>query len=102
MWKKCLLKAGESFSSETEVIAPSSHNKITGSDAILQQLRQLGKKMDSMDKRVRRMEAALEKGNSQTTDIPATSQGTAGQVTGYDYDENTAQSVIPLTRTFEE
>ena len=41
------------------------------------------------------MEAALEKGNSQATDIPATSQGTAGQVTGYDSDENMAQSVVP-------
>ena len=48
-----------------------------------------------MDKRVQRMKAALKKGNSQVTDIPATSQGTAGQVTGYNSDENMAQSVVP-------
>ena len=41
--KKCLLNAGESFSSDSEVIAPSSHNEIMGSDEILQQMRQLGK-----------------------------------------------------------
>ena len=34
--------------------------------------------MDSMDKRVQRTEAALEKGHSQVKDIPTTSQGTAG------------------------
>ena len=93
--KKCQLKAGESFSSESEVVVPSSTNEITVSDEILNQLRQLGEKMDSMDKRVQRTEAALEKGNSQATDIPAASLGTAGQVTGYDIGENIAQSVVP-------
>ena len=44
---------------------------------------------------MQRTEAALEKGNSQATDIPAIFQGTAGQVTGYDSDENIAQSVVP-------
>ena len=95
-WGKiCQLKAGESFSSDSEVVAPSSHNNIMGTDEILRQLLQLGEKMDCMDKRVQRTEAALERGNSQATDIPATSQGTAGQVTGYDSDENMAQSVVP-------
>ena len=50
--------------------------------------------MDCMDKRVQRTEAALERGNSQATDILATSQGTAGQVTCYDSNENIAQSVV--------
>ena len=95
MGKKCQLKAGESVSSDSEVVVPSSSNKITVSDKILKQLRQLGEKMDCMDKRVQHTEAALEKGNSQATDIPATSQGTAGQVTAYDIDENIAQSVVP-------
>ena len=36
-------------------------------------------------------------GHSQATDMPATSQGTAGQVTGHgnNSDEITAQSVVP-------
>ena len=93
--KKCQLKAGESFSSDSEVVAPSSHNEITGTDEILKQLRQLDEKMDCMDRRVQHTEAALEKGSSQATDFPATSQGTAGQVTGYDSHENIAQSVVP-------
>ena len=92
--KKCQLKSGESFSGESEVVAPSSHD-VTVSDEILRQLRQLGEKMDSMDKRVQCAEAALEKGHSQDKDIPTTSQGTAGQVTAYDVDEDTAQSVVP-------
>ena len=92
--KKCQLKAGESFSSGSEVVVPSSSNEITVSDEILNQLRQLGEKMDSMDKRVQCTEAALKKGNSQATDIPATPPGTAGQVTGYDISENIA-SVVP-------
>ena len=58
--------------------------------------------MDCMDKRVQHTEAALEKGHSQATDIPATFQGTAGQVTGYDCDENIAQSVVPSLEFFEE
>ena len=98
--KKCQLEAGESFSTDSEVIAPSSHNEITGTDEILRQLHQLGEKMDYMDKRVQWMEAALEKGHSQATDIPSTSQGAAGQVMGYDSDAITVQSVV--TRIFEE
>ena len=61
--KKCQLKAGESFSSDSEVAAPSSPNDISGANKILKQLRQLGEKMDCMDKRVQRMEAALKKGH---------------------------------------
>ena len=97
---KCQLKAGESFSSDSDVAAPSSPNDISGTNKILKQLPQLGEKMDCMDNRVQLTEAALKKGHSQATDIPATSQGTAGQVTDYDSDENIAQS--PLVRIFEE
>ena len=93
--KKCQLKAGESFSSDPEVVAPSSQNDVTLSNEILWQLCQLDEKMDSMDERVQHTEAALEKGHSQAKDIPTTSQGTAGQVTGYDVDVSTAQSVVP-------
>ena len=93
--KKCQLKAGESFSGDSEVVGPSSQSDITVSDEILRQLRQLGEKMDSMDKRVQRTEAALEKGHSQPIDIPGTSQGTAGQVTGHDTEESIAQSLVP-------
>ena len=93
--KKCQLKAGESFFSDSEVVAAPSPNEISGANEILKQLRQLGEKMDCMDKKLQRMEAALEKGHSLATDIPATSQGTAGQVTGYDSDENIPQSVVP-------
>ena len=73
--EKCQLKAGESFSSDSKVVGPSSQVDITVSDEILCQLRQLGEKMDSMDERVQRTEAALEKGYSQTIDIPGTSAG---------------------------
>ena len=88
------VKAGESFSSDSKVVAHSSYNEITGTDEILKQLRQLCEKMDCMDKRVQHMEATLKKSNSQATNIPATSLGTAGQVMGYDSDENIAQSVV--------
>ena len=73
-----------------------SHNKITGTDKILQ-FCQLGEKMDCIDKRVQRMEAALEQGHLSTTDTPASSQGSAGQVTGYSNhsDEITAQMWSP-------
>ena len=93
--KKCQLKAGESFSGDSEVVGPSFQSDITVSDEILRQLRQLGEKMDYMDKRVQCTEAALEKGYSQPIDILGTSQGTAGQVTGHDTDESVAQSVVP-------
>ena len=39
------LKAGESFSGDCEVVAPSSNKDITGTDEILKQLCQLGEKM---------------------------------------------------------
>ena len=48
--KKCQQKAGELFSSDSKV--PSFHNEITDTDEILLQLRQLGEKMDCMDKRM--------------------------------------------------
>ena len=98
--KKCQLKAGESFSGVSKVVAPSSPNENSGTNKILKQLHQLGEKMDNMDKRVQRTEAAHEKSYSQATDIPATSQGTAGHVTGYDSDKNIAQSVGTHQETY--
>ena len=63
--KKCQIKdQGESLSTDVEVAAPPSSD-IRLSEQILLQLQQLGEKMDSMDKRVQRSEAALEQGNSQ-------------------------------------
>ena len=51
--KKCQCDtAGESFSTSDEVVAPPLPSKITASDPILCQLRVLGEKVDSMDKRV--------------------------------------------------
>ena len=57
--KKCqFTDQGESLPTDVEVAAPpSSDSRI--SDQILLQLQQLGEKMDSMDKRVQRTEAAL-------------------------------------------
>ena len=42
--KICQLKAGESFSSDSKVVAPSStsHNEITGTDEIILQSHMLG------------------------------------------------------------
>ena len=42
--EKSQLEAGESFSSDSEVVAPSSHNEITGTDEILRQFCQLFEK----------------------------------------------------------
>ena len=67
--KKCQHDAaGESFSSADEGAAPPSPSKeITAFDQILHQLWVLGEKMDSMDKRVQRTEAALEQGSSHVS-----------------------------------
>ena len=62
--KKCQFKdQGESLPTDVEVAAPPSSD-IRVSDQILLQLQQLGEKMDTMDKRVQRTEAALGQGNS--------------------------------------
>ena len=67
--KKCQYE-GESLASDVEDAAPPSTDPAGGatvSDRILLQLQWLGEKMDSMDRRVQRTEAAL----GQCTTRPA-------------------------------
>ena len=97
--KKCQYE-GESFSSDVEVAAPPSTETVgtdTVSQQILLQLQQLGDKMDQMDRRVQRTEAALEQGNSQasnSTVIPHSSPTSKTLSAGIDT-ETTAESVVP-------
>ena len=67
--KKCKLE-GESLASDVEVPAPPSPSPSgisTVSDQILSRLQELGDKMDSMDRRVQKAEAALGQGSSQAS-----------------------------------
>ena len=67
--KKCQFRdQGESLPDDVDVAAPPSSD-IRVSEQILLQLQQLGEKMDSMDKRVQRTEAALGQGNSQARQV---------------------------------
>ena len=97
--KKCTKSAGESFSSAAQVPArPSPMNKITASDQILSQLHQIGEKMEAMDRRVQRTEAALEQGSSCVNLLPTTSQGQSQYDTvshGIDTELASSQSVVP-------
>ena len=98
--KKCQRDiAGESFSSADEVaVPPSPSSEITVSDQILRQLRVLGDKMDSMDKRVQRTEAALEQGSSQASLLHSSSHKSSNHATvshGSDTASNSAESVVP-------
>ena len=98
--KKCQRDiAGESFSSADEVaVPPSPSSEITVSDQILRQLRVLGDKMDSMDKRVQRTEAALEQGSSQASLHHSSSHKSSNSATvshGSDTASNLAESVVP-------
>ena len=97
--KKCQYK-GESLSSDVEVAAPASiemAGNATVSQHILLQLQQLGDKMDLMDRRVQRTEAALEQGTSQASSSIVTSHNSPiSKVlsTGIDT-ETTVESVVP-------
>ena len=97
--KKCQYE-DESFSSDVEVAAPPSTETVgtdTVSQQILLQLQQLGSKMDQMDRRVQRTEAALEQGNSQAshaTVIPHSSPSSKTLSAGIDT-ETTEESVVP-------
>ena len=97
--KKCQYE-GESFSSDVEVAAPPSTEAVgtdTVSQQILLQLQQLGSKMNQMDRRVQRTEAALQQGNSQashSTVIPHNSPSSKTLSAGIDT-ETTAESVVP-------
>ena len=98
--KKCQLKlAGESFSSANEVVAtPSSSVSGSISDQILSKLSQIGEKMELMDRRVQRTEAALEQGTSRVSPLLSTSQSQPGTSTVSNStatETNADQSVVP-------
>ena len=97
--KKCTKSAGESFSSAAQVpVPPSPTNEITASDQILSQLHQIGEKMEAMDRRVQRTEAALEQCSSHVSLLPTTSQGQSQYDTvshGIDTELASSQSVVP-------
>ena len=96
--KKCMKTAGESFSSADPLPAPTSPGEdITASDQILLQLRKIGEKMEAMDRRVQRTEAALEQGSSHVS-LPGTSQVQSQYDTvlhGTDTELASSQSVVP-------
>ena len=87
--------AGESFSSASEVVAPPSVSSISAVlDQILSKLLQIGEKMELMDRRVQRTEAALEQGSP----LPSTSQSQPGSSTVSNSnatETNADQSVVP-------
>ena len=100
MGKKCQWDtAGESFSSADEVaVSPSPVHELMVSDKILWQLRVLGDKMDSMDKRGQRTKAALEQGSSHMSLAHSSSHKSLNQATvSHDCDmaSNLAESVVP-------
>ena len=73
--KKCQQES-ESLASDVEDAAPSSTDPVgvaTVSDQILLQLQMLGEKMDSMDRRAQRTEAALGQGSQQASPTVSTS-----------------------------
>ena len=77
--KKCQYE-GESLSGDVEVAAPPSTepaSSTTVSQQILLQLQQLGDKMDLMDRRVQRMEAALGQETSQASSSSITSHSSS-------------------------
>ena len=97
--KKCQYK-GESLSSDVEVVAPPSTETVgsaTVSQQILLQLQQLGDKMDLMDRRVQRTEAALQEGTSQASSSTVTSHNSPNpKVLSNGIDtEATVESVVP-------
>ena len=97
--KKCQ-QEGESLASDVEDAAPPSTDPVgvaTVSDQILLQLPKLGEKMDSMDRRVQRTEAALGQGSQQASPTVNTSCNPPIQNNeshGIDT-EDTIESVVP-------
>ena len=100
MGKKCKLE-GESLVSDVEVPAPpspSSASIVTVSDQIVSWLQELGDKMESMDSRVQKAEAALGQGTSQASsvlNIPHIASNTAVSHS-IATDSNVTESVVPL------
>ena len=90
--------AGESLSSASEVVAPHSlSGNSTVSDQILLQLRQIGKKIDLMDRRLQPTKAALEQGSSHNP-LPFISQSQPVHNTVFNstaMETSVDQSVIP-------
>ena len=99
--KTCQFKdQGEFLPTDVEVAAPPSSD-IRVSDQILLQLQQLGEMMDSMDKRVQRMEAALGQGNPQPGQTVSNSSLTNASGTvahSNDTEEVHSESVVPLVQ----
>ena len=97
--KKCQQEGG-SLASDVEDAAPPSTDSVgvaTVSDQILLQLQKLGEKMDSMDRRVQRTEAALGQGSQQASQTVNTSCNPPIQNNeshGIDT-EDTVESVVP-------
>ena len=96
--KRCQV-AGESLVSDVEDAAPPSPSASgisSVSGQILLQLQQLGEKMDNMDRRVQRTEAALDQGNSQASSavISARNLSEKNLVQGPRSDKVT-ESVVP-------
>ena len=89
---------GESFSGDVDVPAPSSPSSLTPSVSaqILTQLQQLGDKMDQMDRRVQRTEAALEQGSTQaSTSASSAASHSNNPVGGSTTESATVESVVP-------
>ena len=96
--KKCQQMQGESFSGDVDVPAPPSPTYLSPSvsDKILLQLQQLGAKMEQMDRRVQRTEAALEEGSTQaSSSVSPAASSSNNPVGGSAMDDATVQSVIP-------
>ena len=97
--KKCEYEC-ESLASDVEDAAPPSTNPAgvaSVSDKILLQLQQLGEKMDSMDRRVQRTEAALGQGSQQESSSSSTSHNPSIQncESHSIATEETVESVVP-------
>ena len=99
MGKKCKLE-GESLAGDVEVPAPPSPSPAgisTVSDQILSRLQELGDKMDSMDRRVQKAEAALGQGSSQASSVLSFPHTTLPTVAshGIATETNGTESVVP-------
>ena len=95
--KKCPQMPGESFSNDADAPAPPSSSSLTlsVSDQILSQLQQLGDKMEQMDRRVQRTEAALEQGSIQaSTSASSAASHSNNLVGGSTTEQATVESVV--------
>ena len=89
---------GESFSGDVDVPAPSSPSSLPPSVSaqILTQLQQLGDKMDQMDRRVQRTEAALDQGSTQASTSASSAASHSNNLVGGSTTElATVESVVP-------